>query len=183
MGMLMELILDFLPWPMRSRARDDGIAQRLDPGSFRPEVPGAIKRALNESGWLDDEVVAAGELVQGAEPSLASMITGLALIELIRPRRSKSLPRDFVLAVTADRVVAFKANGGADGETGGPYLLSIRPGERGSWQRESVRLVDLRAGSKSRSGTLVLDGLERVPVWRTNHSDSSTDELIELLAA
>lgn len=69
-----------------------------------------------------------------------------------------------------------KASGGANGETGGPYLLSIKPGER-----ESVRLVDLAAGAKSRSGTLVLDGLERIPVWRTNHPDPSTDELIELL--
>jgi hypothetical protein len=122
--MIVELILDFLPWPTRSEGLADGIARKLDPGSFRPETPGAIKRALNESGWLDEEVIAAGELMQGAEPSFASMLTGVALIELVRPRRWKLLPRDFVLAVTVDRVVAFKASGGADSETGGPYLLS-----------------------------------------------------------
>ena len=107
--MLAELIFDFLPWPTRSGGLSDRIAERLDSGSFRPEVPGSIKRALNESGCLDEEVIAAGELMQGVEPSLVSMVTGLALIELARPRRSKSLPRNFVLAVTADRVVAFKA--------------------------------------------------------------------------
>jgi hypothetical protein len=179
--MLAELIFDFLPWPTRSGGLSDRIAERLDSGSFRPEVPGSIKRALNESGCLDEEVIAAGELMQGVEPSLVSMVTGLALIELARPRRSKSLPRNFVLAVTADRVVAFKASGGADGETGGPYLLSIRPEEHHSWPRESVRLVDLSRGAASTGGTLVLEGIERVPVWRTNSPQPDTDELLELL--
>jgi hypothetical protein len=62
---------------------------------------GAIKRALNESGWLGDEVIAAGQLRQGKAPSLVAMVTGWALVELLRPRRSKSLPRQFVLASTA----------------------------------------------------------------------------------
>ena len=180
--MLAELIFDLLPWPTRSGGLSDRIAERLDSGSFRPEVPGAIKRTLNESGWLDEEVIAAGELMQGVKPSLVSAITGLALIELARPRRSKSLPRNFVLAITADRVVAFKASGGADADSGGPYLLSIRPGEYGSWPRESVRLADVSKGAGSTSGTLVLAGIERVPVWRTNHPDPDTEELLELLA-
>src|SRR5919197_3931194 len=91
---------------------------------------GAIKRALNESGWLGDEVIAAGQLRQGTAPSLVAMVTGWALIELLRPRRSKSLPRQFVLAVTADRVVAFHASGGGDSESN--YETRISPGECGS---------------------------------------------------
>ena len=81
-------------------------------------APGPLKHALNRSGWLDDEVVAAGQLRQVRAPSMASMITGTALIELARPRRSKALPRHFVLAVTTERVVAFKALAGASDETG-----------------------------------------------------------------
>jgi hypothetical protein len=183
--MLMELILDFLPWPesRRSRRLGEKIVERIDRGSILPGAPGAIKRALNESGSLSEEVIAAGELRQGKEPSVVSMITGWALIELLRPRRSKSLPRHFVLAVTSDRVIAFKARGGADGENGdGPYRLWIRPGERGSWPKPSVRLLDRPEDAKSTVGTLVLDGLERIPVFRPNPDrDPSTDELLEVL--
>src|SRR5687767_7178394 len=108
------------------------------------EALGAIKQALNESGWLDGEVVAAGDLRQGKPLTITSMITGTALIELARPRRSKSLPRHFVLAATADRVVAFKALGYTVGEdSDATYMLKIKPGECGSWPRASVRMLDL----------------------------------------
>jgi hypothetical protein len=183
--MLVELILDFLPWPesRRSRRLGERIVERIDRGSILPGAPGAIERALSESGCLAEEVIAAGELKQGKEPSVVSMITGWALVELLRPRRSKSLPRHFVLALTADRVVAFKARGGADGEDGsGPYRLWIRPGERGSWSSASVRLVDRPEDAKSTVGTLVLDGFERIPVFRPNPDrDASTDALLERL--
>jgi hypothetical protein len=139
--------------------------------AFESRRPGAIKRALNDSDWLDDEVVAAGQLRQGRAPSLIAIVTGLALIELARPRPSKSLPRQFVLAVTFDRVVAFKASGGGDSESN--YELRIKAGELGSWPRDLVRLADPR--------TLDLAG-ERIPVARANlNGDSSTDELIALL--
>jgi hypothetical protein len=182
---LVELILDFLPWPKSRRAERLGekITARIDRGSILPGAPGAIERMLNESDWLDDEVIAAGELRQGKEPTVVGMITGLALVELLRPRRSKSLPRHFVLAVTADRIVAFRARGGADGEGGsGPYRLWIRPGERGSWPAGSVRLVARPQDAKTTVGTLVLDGVERLPVYRPNSdTDPSTDELLEWL--
>ena len=98
-----------------------------------------------------------------------------------RPRRSKSLPRHFVLAATADRVFVFKAFGGADDV--GPYILRIRPGERGSWPRTSVRLLDLPDGALSEGATLELAGTERLPVCRPNvGGDPSTDELIDLLS-
>jgi hypothetical protein len=110
---------------------------------------------------------------RGRAPSLIAIVTGLALIELARPRRSKSLPRQFVLAVTGDRVAAFKASGGGDSESN--YELRIKPGELGWWPRDLVRLADPE--------TLDLAG-ERIPVARANlNGDSSTDELIALLSS
>jgi hypothetical protein len=88
-----------------------------------------------------------------------------------------------VLAVTADRVVAFKARGGADGGNGeGPYRLWIKPGERGSWRAGSVRLAARPEDTKTTIGTLVLDEVERLPVYRPNpDADPSTDELVARL--
>ena len=146
-------------------------------------APGALKHALNRSGWLDDEVVAAGQLRQGKAPTMAGMVTGTALVELARPRRSKALPRHFVLAVTADRVVAFKALAGASDETG-PYVVRIHRGEQGSWPRGTVRLVDLPEGAQSKGATLQIAGADGVPVSRPNlDGDPDTDELLELLGA
>jgi hypothetical protein len=45
---------------------------------------------LNQSGWLADEVLAAGALRQSKQRSLLALVTGVALIEVLRPRRSKS---------------------------------------------------------------------------------------------
>jgi len=146
------------------------------PGSL-----GAIKQALNASGWLDDEVIAAGELRQGKALTIAGMVTGAAVVELLRPRRSKALPGQFVLAATADRVIAFKASGNG-GSEGVPYSIKIKPGEQATWPRGSVRIVDLAEGGRSRSGTLVLDALERLPVARSGFDrDPDTDELLDLL--
>ena len=142
--------------------------------------PGAIKQALNQSGWLDEEVIAAGQLRQGKAPSMVGMLTGTALVELGRPRQSKSLPRHFVLAATADRVVAFKATSLVMGED--DELLRIKPDKCGSWPRASVRMIDLPDGALSKGGTLELEGRERLPVSRPNlDGDPNTDELLELL--
>jgi hypothetical protein len=67
------------------------------------------------------------------------MLTGRALFELLRPRRSRLVPRHFVLAVTASRVIAFRAWGGGDG---GTYSLGIRPGVRATFARDDVELAD-----------------------------------------
>src|SRR5512135_208862 len=118
---------------------------------------GSIKRALNDTGWIDEEVIAAGDLRQGKPPSIAGLITGTALIEVAR-RRSKSLPRHFVLAVTATQVLAFKAfqTGDDSDSQAGPYMVRIQPDACGAWPRESVRLVDLREGAQSDTATLEL---------------------------
>jgi len=183
--MLAELILDFLPWPgsgEKSKERGDALMGRALGGAVLvdPRRVDAIKDALAENGMLAEHVIAAGDLRQGKEPSLASMITGTALIEVFRPRRSKAVPRHFVLAVTNDRVVAFGAVGGGDED--GPYEVWVRPGERGSWPREAVRLIETSMGQKSWGGELVV-GSARIPVFRPgSDTDPSTDELIGLLA-
>jgi hypothetical protein len=144
------------------------------------ETAGALKQALAAAGWLDGEVLAAGQLRQGSPPSTVGMITGAALIGVLRPRRSKLLPRHFVLAVTADRVVAFKASGGRPEH--GPYKCSIRPGVEGSWDRSEVRISDLEQGASSKGGTLIIDG-ESIPVGRPNlNGEPNTDELLATLA-
>lgn len=168
---MLNFILD-LYMPTGSGKLTERLYERTTRGMlvFESRRPHATRRALNGSGWLDDEVVAAGQLRQGTEPSVVAMVTGAALIQLLRPRRSKSLPSQFVLAVTPDRVVAFEAGGGGDSESN--YELRVKPGAVGSWPRELVRAVD---------GVLDLAG-ERIPVARVNlNGDSSTDELLAVL--
>jgi len=150
--------------------------------SVLSESPGALRSALNESGWIDQEVIAAGQLRQGKAPTTLGMITGHALIEVARRRRSKSLPRMFVLAVTGDRVLAFKAFGGGGGTEATPYTARIRPGVYAEWPRSSVRLLDLRDGALSKEATLAVGGGEKLTVSRANlDADPNTDELMRLL--
>jgi hypothetical protein len=92
----------------------------------------------------------------------------------------KTLRREFVLAVTGERVIAFAlspvAEGGGDGWV---EAVRIKRGERGSWPREVVRVTDQTNGLSSKGATLELGDLHRVPVaW---DGDDSTDDLIELL--
>jgi hypothetical protein len=104
-----------------------------------------------------------------------------ALVEVLRPRRSKSLPRHFVMVATASEVVVFKASGGS-GEKNEPYEVRVREGEQGRWPRSAVSIADLEEGASSKGGTLVLAG-ESIPVARPNLSgDPNTDELLRLLS-
>src|SRR4051812_25515412 len=104
--MFCDVVIDVF-WPHRAVEPIERIVERSASGTIAVEfrVRGAFKDRLNESGWLADEVIAAGVLRQGKAPSRLAMVTGLMLIEVLRPRRSKSLPREFALAVTADRVL------------------------------------------------------------------------------
>jgi hypothetical protein len=174
-----DVVIDVI-WPSRAASSVDRIVEKSSAGTLAVEfrVPGAFKRRLNESGWLADEVIAAGVLRQGKAPSLLALLTGLALIEALRPRRSKSLPREFALAVTADRVVAFAMSPWTEGDGTTDRVVKIKRAEGGSWARELVR-IDLPKASESKDGTLEFAGLERFPVMRDG--DQSTDELIELL--
>jgi hypothetical protein len=124
-------------------------------------------------------VLAAGVLRQGNPYSLFGLVTGFALIDWLRARLAKTLPREFVLGVTAERVIAFAlsavAEGGGDGWV---EAVWIKRGERGSWPRHLVRVSDHTNGFGSKGATLELGGLERVPVaWDCG---DGTEELIEL---
>jgi hypothetical protein len=126
-------------------------------------------------------VIAAGLLRQGKAPSVIGLVTGLALIQVLRPRSSKSLPREFVLAATADRVVAFAMSPLREGDGTTDTVVWIKPDERGSWPRELVRVIDPPTGGKRRDATLELGGVERIPV--SSDGDDSTTELVELLGS
>ena len=176
-----DLVIDVI-MPSGGTDSVERIVEKSDAGTISVEfrVPGAFKRRLNASGWLADEVIAAGVLRQGKAPSMFALVTGLALIDLVRPRRSKSLPREFVLAVTADRVVAFALSLWKEGDGTTETAVKIKRGERGSWPRELVRLIDVSGGGASKGGTLELAGVERIPV--ASDGDDSTGELIDLLS-
>jgi hypothetical protein len=109
------------------------------------------------------------------------MLVGTALIEVLRPRRTRLLPRNFVLAVTPTRIVALKSWGGGT-EDGDDYTIHIRPGVRGQFRRDEIALSDLEDGVDSRGGTLHL-GPERIPVFRPNMTggDEDTQALMALL--
>ena len=182
-----ELAVDlFMPVPGDDLDLDS-IFDRKNPNLLRVPLaqPGAFKRRLNQSGWFDEEVVAAGLLTQGKAQSLLSMVTGWALVEMVRGRRSKSLPREFCVVVTATRVVAlamspWSEGSGADVST--DVVVKLKREEAGSWSRGSLRIDldtrNLKSGTKG--GTLDLAGVEQVPVnWG---SGSDTEEVVALVA-
>lgn len=177
-----ELAIDVL-WPSKGPKSVEQIVETSTSGTLPVQVAisGAFTRRLNESGWLADEVIAAGMLRQGRPPSLLALVTGMVLFQMARARRSKSLPREFALAVTSDRVVAFAVSPWKEGDavTDSVAVVRIKPGERGSWPRGSVRLIDLHNRVGTKGGTLQLAGVEPFPV--TCDGDPSADELIELL--
>jgi len=113
-----DVVIDVL-WPSGGPGSVEHSVEKGDAGTIPVHfgVPGAFTRGVNETGWLADEVVAAGVLRQGKAPSPLGAVAGLTLIEMARPRRSKSLPREFMLAATADRVVAFAISSQEEGMT------------------------------------------------------------------
>ena len=147
-------------------------------------ISGAFRDRLNASGWFDEEIVAAGIVNQGKAMSLLSMMTGTALIELARAKRTKSLPREFCLAVTDDKVIALAMSAWSEGsdDGGSDIVVKVKREQVGSWARGWVRIEPdgrkLKCGQ--RGGTIDLAGLEQFPVnWATG---SDTEEVIELLA-
>jgi hypothetical protein len=84
-----DVVIDVF-MPTREIKSLERIAEKAASGTLPVEFarPEAFKRALNQSGWLADEVIAAGLVTQGKTQSLFRMITGLALLEVLRPRGS-----------------------------------------------------------------------------------------------
>ena len=148
-------------------------------------IDGAFKERLNASGWLDEEVVAAGVVSQGKAMSLFSMFTGTALIELARAKRSNALPREFCLAVTETKVIALAMSAwseGGGGEGSSDTVVKVKREQAGAWSRGWVRIEPdgRKLKSGQRGGTIDLAGLEQFPVnWAT---DSDSEEVVELLA-
>lgn len=150
----------------------------------KTSTPGAFKDAINEAGWLEDEVVAAGHLRHGKAARMSvGRPSGWEQVQLLFPRRSKKLPRHFVLAVTANEVVAFRATEvGQDSNATIYTKLKIREGVYARYPRRSVSLSDLPEGPRSRGGTITIEG-DSFPVMRPNpYGDPSTDELLAVLA-
>jgi hypothetical protein len=175
---MLDLVIDLLmPTGLPSRKR----REKQDPDTIPVEVqvPGAFTRALNESGELDEQAIAVGVLRQGKQHSVLALVSGLALLEVLRPRRSRSLPREFALAVTQHRVVAFAMSLWAEGTDTTTTLVRIKRGERGSWPRELVQIVDPSRNILQNGATLEVAG-ERIPVVWESHS--STDELVGALS-
>jgi hypothetical protein len=146
--------------------------------------PDSMKQAIAESGWVDTEavgeLVAVGQLRQGKPPTALGMALGYAVVEVLRPRRSKLLPRHFVLAVTEQRVIAWKASGGSP-EDSSDYRLRIRPGEQANFPRASVSVTDLTDGPQSKGATMTIAG-ESFPVSLANLSgDANTLECLAVL--
>jgi hypothetical protein len=130
---------------------------------------------------IGEEVLAAGELRQGKELSVASMITGTAAISLLRPRGYKALPKQFILGLTPTRAVVFKGVGVGD-EFGDEYGVIIRGEEQASWPRGEVSIEGEPDVRLPDGGTLIIAG-ERVPVIRLNvRGDRESDELIGQLS-
>jgi hypothetical protein len=112
---------------------------------------------------IGEEAIAAGELRQGKELSVASMITGTAVISLLRPRQ-------------------FKLKGIGVGDEMDEYGVIVRGDEQGSWPRDQVWIEGSPDARMPDVGTLVVGG-ERFPVIRLNvRADRETDELIEVLS-
>ena len=177
-----DVVIDVFA-PTREVRSVERLVEKVEAGRLAVEFrsPGAFARRLNQSGWVDDEVIEAGLLRQGKAPSVIGLVTGLALIQLLRPRPSKSLPREFVLAATADRVVAFALSPLREGDGTTDTVVWIKPEERGSWPRELVRVIDPPTGGRLRDATLELGGAERIPVsW---DGDDSTGALVKLLGS
>jgi hypothetical protein len=139
-----ELATDLLS-PSTGPTSVERIVEKSTSGTLPVQAAalGAFARRLNESGWLADEVIAAGMLRQGTPPSPLALVTGMVLLQMARARRSTALPHEFTLAATAARVVAFAMSPWKEGDavTDSGAVVRIKPGERGSWPRGPVQRI------------------------------------------
>jgi hypothetical protein len=166
----------------------DSLFDKKNPDQLRVPIaePESFKRRLNASGWFGEEIVAGGLISQGKAQSLKSMMTGWALVELVKARRYKELPREFCLAVTDKRVIALGLSAWSEGggETSSiDVVVKVKRGEIASWSRGEIHIEPdgRRPRTGDRGGTLHLGG-ERVPVnWDAD--SKQVGELVGLLAA
>ena len=164
----------------------DSLFDEKNPDQLRVPVaePESFKKRLNLSGWFEEEIVAGGLITQGKAQSLKSMMTGWALVEVVKARRYKELPREFCLAVTDKRVIALGLSPWSEGsgETASiDVVVKVKRGEIASWSRGEIHIEPdgRRPRTGCRGGTLHLGG-ERVPVnWDAD--SAQVGELVGLL--
>jgi hypothetical protein len=147
---------------------------------FQASTADAFSSAPTEAGWLGGPVEAACMLRQGHSPSMATAMLGVGVLKLLMPRAAKDLPRTFVLAVTADRVVALDGGGHSEGEgASSVYNVKVDSDEQGSWPRGQVTMTPAKKGMTS-NGVLHLAGAE-IPVSAPN--DDAEPAFANLIAA
>ena len=147
-------------------------------GSLRDSLTGntTMKAVVEEK--LGEEVIAVASLSQGKPPSMFSMVTGAALIGLIKPRASKALPKRFLLAATPKRVVALRGTeiSDEDGNSTGAVLR----GEIASWPRSEVSAVPASTEGEPKGGTLEIPGAS-IPVFDRSLGNPRERELFDAL--
>jgi hypothetical protein len=148
-------------------------------GSLGESMTGETTMKAIVEKELGEEVVAAAALSQGKPPSMLSMVTGAALIGLVRPRASKELPKRFILAVTADRVIALRGTPISD-EEGRDTGVALR-GEIASWPRSEVSALPTSTEKGSKGGTLRIPGAE-IPVFDRSLGAPRERELFDALS-
>lgn len=142
---------------------------------------GSFRAALNEAGWTGDEVLAASIVRQGESPSMMGVATGLGLLKLLKRKGAKELPRVFVLAATADRLIAFDARGVGEDDHD-TYHVTIKPGEIASWQRSEASVRDSKDGITA-NAVLLVNGAEVPIAAPAGHADAAFEELQALLGS
>jgi hypothetical protein len=103
------------------------------------------------------------------------------LVNLITPKAAKDLPRTFVLAVTADRVVAFDGGGHREGEgPTGNYFVEVDPEEQGSWPRGAVSMSPAKKGMNP-NAVLHLAGKDVPCALPDGEAEDSFEQLLAAL--
>ncbi|HEY5976298.1 MAG TPA: hypothetical protein VIT85_00460 [Solirubrobacterales bacterium] len=146
-------------------------------GSLRESMTGETTMKAVIEKELGEEVTAVGALSQGKPPSMTGMVTGAALISLIRPRASKALPKRFLLAVTPTRVVALKGTPISDED--GNDTGALVKGEIATWKPGEV---SAQPSPDGKGGTLQIPGAS-IPVFDRSLGDPRERALFNALAA
>jgi hypothetical protein len=140
----------------------------------------SYRNGINEAGWIDGHILAAGYLRQGTVPSKwAGNWPGM--INLLRPRRSKKLPREFLLALTGTEVLVFKVTGVGGSEAAAFSWIKILEGVAFRCPIESVSISDLPEGEKSRGATLTIEGESFPVIQAIREGDPNTEPLFAML--
>src|SRR4051794_37281834 len=144
-------------------------------GTLRDSMSGKTTMKAVVEAELNEEVIEVATLSQGKPPSMTAMVTGAALIGLLRPRPHKALPKRFLLAVTPQRVVALKGTQISDED--GNDTGALVKGEIATWDRGEVAAHPNPDGP---GGTLEIPG-GSIPVFDRSIGDPRERRLFDAL--